>query len=81
MNGTSGFHEVRSFISRSSTNRLLHEQQSRSEQVPYNFFSLTISSLSLQASIQNEKRLLTLFPPHEPVLTEREFIYGRAETI
>lgn len=27
MNGTSGFHELRSSISRSSTNRLLQEQQ------------------------------------------------------
>ena len=61
MNGTSGFQEVRSSppdhhrIGSCTSNGI------NSEKVSGNFFVLTISSLSPQASEQSEKRFLTLF--------------------
>ena len=61
MNGTSGFREVRSSSFRSSTNRLLREQQPQFGTGAWHLFRTTISPLSLLVSASSEKRFLTLF--------------------
>lgn len=63
MNGLSGFQEVWSFISRSRSGRLLHEQQHQFGTGSWHLFPLTISSVTPQAAVQSEKRLPDTLSP------------------
>ena len=61
MNGTSGFQEGRSSTSRSSTNRLLHEQQHQFDTGFWHLFPTHDLAVSPQASVRSEKKFLTSF--------------------
>jgi hypothetical protein len=54
MNGTSGFEEVRSSISRSSTNRLLHEHRAQFGEDPWRLLR-THDLIALSAGISTKR--------------------------
>lgn len=79
MNGISGLREVGSSTSRSSSNRLLHEQRDRVGTGSNTSSNLTFPLLPLYQSCRAEKTLVTPFSYfHAPDLIEQDKEYETA---